>query len=86
MTAVLSMLEESFWIGGKEISISASIGVSLFPEHGSSSQQLLRNADSAMYCAKQNGKGRIEFWSRLQTNRQPTAEESAEPVTADSSS
>ncbi len=62
MSRVLSKLHESFWIGGKEVLISASIGVSLFPEHGTSSQQLLRKADSAMYLAKQNGKGRVEFW------------------------
>jgi diguanylate cyclase (GGDEF)-like protein len=61
----LGALKESFWVAGKEISISASIGVSLFPEHGTTSQQLLRNADSAMYIAKRNGKQRIEFWSQV---------------------
>ena len=62
MSRVLNKLRESFLIGGKEVVISASIGVSLFPEHGTNSQQLLRKADSAMYWAKQQGKGRIEFW------------------------
>lgn len=71
MTEVLNQLEESFPIGGSAVSITASIGLSLFPEDGINSQQLLRNADSAMYCAKQNGKGRIEFWSTVQSDRQP---------------
>jgi diguanylate cyclase (GGDEF)-like protein len=62
MSRVLSELHESFSIGGKEIIISASIGVSLYPDHGTNSQQLLRKADSAMYWAKQHGKGCVEFW------------------------
>ncbi len=61
--AVLQALDETFRIDGKEVFISASIGISLFPEHGSSSRQLLRNADSAMYLAKANGRRRVEFWS-----------------------
>jgi diguanylate cyclase (GGDEF)-like protein len=66
MAAVLGKLEESFSIDGRKVLISASIGLSMYPENGSSSRQLLRNADSAMYCAKRNGKGRIEFWSQNQ--------------------
>jgi predicted signal transduction protein with EAL and GGDEF domain len=61
--AVLQSLDETFRIGGKEVFISASVGISLFPEHGNSSRQLLRNADSAMYLAKANGRRRVEFWS-----------------------
>ncbi len=62
-TAVLQALDEPFQIDGKEVFVSASIGVSLFPEHGNSSRQLLRNADSAMYAAKANGRRRLEVWS-----------------------
>lgn len=64
MSRVLCSIEECFWIGGKEVFVSASIGISFLPDHGDNSQQLLRNADSAMYFAKNNGKHRIEFWSR----------------------
>jgi diguanylate cyclase (GGDEF)-like protein len=71
MAAALRALEEAFWICGKEVLITASIGVSLYPDHGSNPQQLLRHADSAMYSAKRNGKGRVEFWSLFQTDRQP---------------
>jgi diguanylate cyclase (GGDEF)-like protein len=62
-TAMLRAFDAPFRIGGRDIVISASFGVSLFPDHGSTATQLLRNADSAMYLAKQNGKARIEFWS-----------------------
>jgi diguanylate cyclase (GGDEF)-like protein len=59
--AILESLREVFRIGGQDVSVSASIGVSVFPEQGTNSQQLLRNADLAMYAAKKNGKGRIEL-------------------------
>ena len=62
-TAVLSALDEPFRIGGRQVTITASIGVSLYPEHGSDAQQLLRNADAAMYAAKANGKRQVQFWS-----------------------
>jgi diguanylate cyclase (GGDEF)-like protein len=73
--AMLNALEKPFSIGGREIVISASIGVSLFPDHGSTAMQLLRNADYAMYLAKRNGKGRIQFWSPLQDAPDQSAEE-----------
>ena len=52
-------LEEPFDIFGHEIFVHASIGVTL-SEHGSTSEELLRNADMAMYAAKAGGKGRSE--------------------------
>lgn len=41
-------------------SITLSLGVAVFPEHGSTSEELLRAADAALYEAKQNGRGRVE--------------------------
>jgi len=78
--AMLTALEEPFSIGGKEIAISVSIGVSLFPDHAGTASQLLRNADDAMYLAKRNGKGRIQFWSRLQGAPEQSAEEKEAPT------
>jgi diguanylate cyclase (GGDEF)-like protein len=63
MQQALSSLEEPFRIDGEEVLISASIGVSMFPEHGNTSQQLLRRADNAMYWAKARGKRRVHFWT-----------------------
>lgn len=50
-------------IDGQLIRISVSIGVALFPEHGTTSAELLRHADSAMYRAKSGGGSRCVFWS-----------------------
>jgi diguanylate cyclase (GGDEF)-like protein len=53
------LLKRPFEIEGHSIRITASIGISLFPDHGQESGQLLQQADCAMYAAKRNGKNRI---------------------------
>jgi len=50
---LLETLTKPFVFGGRECSISASIGISLYPAHGATADDLLSNADSAMYCAKE---------------------------------
>jgi diguanylate cyclase (GGDEF)-like protein len=60
---LLEALAEPFCIEGQEIRIGASIGVSLFPDHGVSSVLLLQNADSAMYAAKRAGKNQVAYFS-----------------------
>lgn len=45
-----------------ELHISSSIGIAVAPEHGSSATELLTNADSAMYAAKQAGKNTYRFY------------------------
>lgn len=45
-----------FTVEGQKIEVSASVGVALFPEHGKDAESLLRNADAAMYSAKEQGK------------------------------
>jgi diguanylate cyclase (GGDEF)-like protein len=60
---LLAALAAPFSIEGHEIRIGASIGISLFPEHGISSVLLLQNADSAMYAAKRAGKNQITYFS-----------------------
>jgi diguanylate cyclase (GGDEF)-like protein/PAS domain S-box-containing protein len=50
-------------IGGREYCITASIGVSAFPEDGTDPATLLKNADIAMYRAKERGKNCFEFYS-----------------------
>ena len=72
--AVLEALGEPFRIESKDVSVSASIGVSLFPEHGNSSRELLRDADSAMYLAKANGRRRMELWSPPEQDPSAAAE------------
>lgn len=55
--ALNERLKNPFFIDGHEIFASASIGVSVFPQHGRTYDLLRRNADSAMYRAKSSVKG-----------------------------
>jgi cyclic di-GMP phosphodiesterase Gmr len=55
-------LKQPFLIDGFEIFTSASIGVSLYPEHGHDYEALRRNADTAMYRAKADVKGGASFF------------------------
>jgi len=58
-----------FRIQDREFQISASIGISLFPEDGDEVDRLLRHADAAMYAAKSRGGGRSRFYSQELTSR-----------------
>jgi diguanylate cyclase (GGDEF)-like protein len=59
---VLQRLRAPFFIDGSEIFASTSIGVSFYPEHGRSFDELCQNADIAMYCVKNDGKGAAAFF------------------------
>jgi diguanylate cyclase (GGDEF)-like protein len=48
-------------VNGKALSIGASIGIAVFPEHGMTGAELRRNADGAMYEAKRRGKGHYRY-------------------------
>ncbi|HEB78308.1 MAG TPA: EAL domain-containing protein, partial [Methylothermaceae bacterium] len=58
-TKILAALASPFHLEGRELFIKASIGVSLFPEHGNDPHTLLRHADIAMYRAKRRGHNQI---------------------------
>jgi len=57
---VLDTLRSPYLIDGRELFVTASIGISFFPKHGEDSSTLLRAADSAMYNAKNDGKNALE--------------------------
>lgn len=59
---ILERLKAPFFIEGSEIFASTSIGVSLYPDHGGSYDQLHQNADIAMYRVKNEGKGAAVFF------------------------
>ncbi len=61
--ALLEVLPPPFSVGEHEIAISASIGMSVFPEMGATPMELLQQADSAMYAAKRQGKSRMMAFS-----------------------
>lgn len=54
---------KSFTIGDKQIYVTASVGVTLYPEDGTDSASLLKNADTAMYKAKESGKNKFKFYN-----------------------
>ncbi len=60
---ILYALSEPFSLADQEISIGASIGIAMRPEHGTNLHDLMRAADAAMYHAKANGRGRTEHFT-----------------------
>jgi diguanylate cyclase (GGDEF)-like protein len=60
---ILSTLVKPFVNLGQEFHITASIGISLYPAHGQDEQSLMKNADIAMYRAKEEGKNNFQFYS-----------------------
>jgi len=50
-------------IAEKELRITASMGISIYPKDGGDAETLIRRADTAMYCVKSNGRNSYEFFS-----------------------
>src|SRR5258706_4249575 len=59
----LGHMAEPFVIDGHELHMSASIGVSVYPEDGADPETLLKNADTAMHRAKDRGRGTYRFYA-----------------------
>ncbi len=64
---ILNSLAIPFEINGHEIFITASIGISISPHDGEDPDTLLRNADIAMYRAKELGKNNFQYYSEAMT-------------------
>lgn len=69
---VLQKISEPIMYKGNQLAVSASIGVTLFPDDAVDADSLLRNADHAMYSAKHLGKNRYQMFD-AQLERQITA-------------
>lgn len=64
------LLSQPFHLAGDHtLSISSSIGVAIYPEYGSDEMQLLKNADGAMYHAKQGGRNRVQLFQTEMANQ-----------------
>jgi len=61
---LLNCLRSEYDIGGARLTIGASIGISFFPEDGKHANELLKNADIAMYQAKEGGKNNYHCFSQ----------------------
>jgi len=59
---LINQIKQPYIIDQKEILITSSIGISVYPEHGTDIETLLKNADVAMYWSKDNGKDNFSFY------------------------
>ena len=61
--AILASVGRPYRVTGREIFCSCSIGVSVYPNDGTASADLLRHADAAMYHAKHGGRNRLQLYN-----------------------
>ena len=66
---ILEVLSQVFRFGNREAYVGCSIGITLYPEDGTDPRNLLRNADTAMYQAKEAGRSTYRFFTQ-EMNRQ----------------
>ncbi len=63
-TKILHVFSEPFTIHGQEIAVSASMGVSHYPDDGADVDTLVANADKALYRAKELGRNNLQYFRR----------------------
>ncbi len=61
---VIAILEPPFALNGQEVFISASIGISIYPDDGTDVDCLVKCADIAMYSAKESGRGTCQYYKQ----------------------
>jgi predicted signal transduction protein with EAL and GGDEF domain len=54
----------AFVIQGHSLHVSCSIGISIYPEHGEDAETLIKNADAALYRAKDSGRSNFQFFTK----------------------
>ena len=65
---ILEAVKKPLTLGGHELNITASIGIAIYPADGEDADALLKNADTAMYHAKEQGRNNYQFFTpALQT-------------------
>lgn len=60
---LLCIFDNNFNLDGKQVFITGSVGICMFPVNGDDKNIILKNADTAMYKAKEKGKNRYEFYN-----------------------
>ncbi len=73
---IIEVLQEAVNIGGRDHQVRASIGITLFPDDATALDELMRNADLAMYRAKEDGRSRAVFYDRAMQRMPALAAES----------
>lgn len=74
---ILHLLSASHTLDGQDLHIAGSIGISIFPEDGEDAESLVKNADTAMYHAKENGRNNFQFF-KAEMNRRAVERQSLE--------
>lgn len=59
---LLQALNEPFQIDGKELTVAANIGISIYPDHGRTAEMLVQHADTALNIAKEKGKANLQIF------------------------
>jgi diguanylate cyclase (GGDEF)-like protein/PAS domain S-box-containing protein len=60
---LMDAITAEFVVQGHTLNVSCSVGISIFPEHGADGETLIKNADAAMYSAKDNGRNNFRFFT-----------------------
>lgn len=66
---IIRKLDESFRLDGHDVVITPSIGIAIYPDDGLNTQDLLRNADTAMYAAKNYGRRNFKYFTSEMNER-----------------
>lgn len=61
---ILKAVTKPYQFKKQNLSVSASFGIAIYPSDGENFEELLKNADTAMYAAKENGRNTLEFFNR----------------------
>ena len=64
MQRILASIGEPIGAGDREFNTACSIGVALYPQDGADAETLLKNADAAMYRAKESGRNTFQFYAK----------------------
>jgi len=67
--SLLKVMEEPFNLSSRSLYVSLSVGAAIYPEDGSSAEELLKNADAAMYHAKDDGRNTYQFYAQSMTEK-----------------
>ncbi len=66
---ILEVIEQPIYLGAQSVSVSASAGIAMYPDDAMDAESLLRNADVAMYSAKESGKNRFQHFTSAMNDR-----------------
>jgi diguanylate cyclase (GGDEF)-like protein/PAS domain S-box-containing protein len=66
---LMKAMSTEFTVQGHLLTVSCSLGISVFPDHGSDGEALIKNADAAMYCAKDHGRNNLQFFTQDMNDR-----------------